>query len=114
MLNESTSKCKTCILVSNDMVEHNDCLSHVMPSSRAPCFGRWVDSKNSTDVTRPWYASRLRFPLSLYYPSAWQEAARRRLDAVCDFDASQQAIEAYVSGGRLARAIHSFTALPCP
>ena len=72
-----------------------------------------MDSKNSTDVTRQWYASRLRFPLSLYYPSAWQEAARRRLAAVCDFDASQEAIEAYVSGGRRRSDLHCCTALPC-
>ena len=57
-----------------------------------------MDAKNSAEVTRKWYASQLRFPLSFYYPSAWEEAARRRLAAVCDFDATPEAVEAYVSG----------------
>ena len=59
---------------------------------------RWVDAKNSTELTRKWYASHLRFPLNFYYPSVWEEAARRRLAAVCDFDATPEAVEAYVSG----------------
>ena len=61
---------------------------------------RWVDAKNSTELTRRWYASHLRFPLNFYYPSVWKEAARRRLAAVCDFDASPEAVEAYVGGLR--------------
>ncbi|XP_043236868.1 metaxin-1-like [Amphibalanus amphitrite] len=56
----------------------------------------WVDAKNSTELTRKWYASHLRFPLNFYYPSVWEEAARRRLAAVCDFDATPEAVEAYV------------------
>ena len=58
---------------------------------------RWVDAKNSTEVTRKWYASHLRFPLNLYYPSAWEEAAQQRLAAVCDFDAPPEAVESEVS-----------------
>ncbi|XP_037082527.1 metaxin-1-like [Pollicipes pollicipes] len=56
----------------------------------------WVDAQNSTELTRRWYASRLRFPLNFYYPSVWEEAAKRKLASVCDFDVSASAVESYV------------------
>lgn len=32
------------------------------------CYFRWVDEKNYIDLTRPWYARILPFPLNYYYP----------------------------------------------
>ncbi|MEE6458488.1 hypothetical protein FKM82_000306 [Ascaphus truei] len=39
----------------------------------------WVDSENYCTVTRPWYASRTPFPLSLYLPGKMSREALNRI-----------------------------------
>ena len=54
-------------------------------------FAAWVDGKNQTELTRPWFARRMPFPLGLFYPGRYQRAAKRLAmsaveDAVGDAD----------------------------
>ncbi|CAG5121333.1 unnamed protein product [Candidula unifasciata] len=39
----------------------------------------WVDDKTFVDVTRPWYASAVPFPLSLFHPRSKQKKAELRV-----------------------------------
>lgn len=42
----------------------------------------WLDAKNQLELTRPWYASKMGLPLSLYYPNKMVSSAR---DAVASY-----------------------------
>jgi metaxin len=42
----------------------------------------WLDARNHLEVTRPWFASRLPFPLAFVYPARYHERAL----ALVDFD----------------------------
>lgn len=42
----------------------------------------WVDEKNYTELTRPWYAKVLRFPLNYFLPGRQQRAARKTISAL--------------------------------
>lgn len=39
----------------------------------------WVDCKNYIDLTRPWYAKALPFPLNYFLPGHWQRRAVKKL-----------------------------------
>lgn len=38
-----------------------------------------MDSKNYTELTRPWYAKALPFPLNFYYPNRYRQENERIL-----------------------------------
>ena len=39
-------------------------------------YAFWIDAKNQTELTRPWYAKRLKWPpLCFYYPAKYASHA---------------------------------------
>jgi len=54
----------------------------------ALCQVFWLDAKNQLDLTRPWFASKMGMPLSLFYPNKMVTAARdvvsSHIDVNCD------------------------------
>ncbi|KAG8235511.1 hypothetical protein J437_LFUL015745 [Ladona fulva] len=46
----------------------------------------WIDAKNYTEFTRPWYAKALPFPLNFYYPGRYEKDAKSMIEAMFDID----------------------------
>jgi len=42
----------------------------------------WVDTKNHTELIRPWFGKHLAFPLGLYYPNLYEKAAVRLIESI--------------------------------
>ncbi|XP_038076905.1 metaxin-1-like [Patiria miniata] len=42
----------------------------------------WVDAKNFVELTRPWYAKALHFPLNYFVPGQLKRAAESRVDII--------------------------------
>lgn len=42
----------------------------------------WVDERNYVDLSRPWYAKALPFPLNYYYPGQYSKRAKHLLDSL--------------------------------
>ncbi|XP_046400020.1 metaxin-1 [Ischnura elegans] len=46
----------------------------------------WVDAKNFSELSRPWYAKALPFPLNFYYPGKYEKEAKLMVEAMFDVD----------------------------
>ncbi|XP_071449591.1 metaxin-1 [Hetaerina americana] len=44
----------------------------------------WVDAKNFSELSRPWYAKALPFPLNFYYPGKYEKDAKMMVEAMFD------------------------------
>ena len=42
----------------------------------------WVDPKNHIEMTRPWFGAHLPFPLGLYYPNKFEQAAVNLIESL--------------------------------
>jgi hypothetical protein len=69
---------------------------HVHAYKIQDCF-RWLDTKNYTDLIRPWYAKALPFPYNYYYPGRYEREAKKHLEALYDKDDDPQTTESSVS-----------------
>ena len=62
-------------------------------------YAFWIDSKNLTELTRPWYAKKLGVPLCFYYPGKYASHAKAvvesRVGEACD-DVHQSAVESAI------------------
>lgn len=57
---------------------------------------RWIDEKNFTTLTKPWYAKALPFPFNFYYPRKFKNHANSVMEALFDSLGSQDNIETKV------------------
>lgn len=57
---------------------------------------RWIDDKNHTKLTRPWYCKTLPFPLNFYYPSKYQKNAEQTIEGMFDMYIDSPEIETRV------------------
>ncbi|XP_021923192.1 metaxin-1 isoform X2 [Zootermopsis nevadensis] len=58
----------------------------------------WLDTKNYTELIRPWYAKALPFPYNYYYPGKYEQEAKKHLEALYDQDDDPLTIESSVYG----------------
>ncbi|XP_073990114.1 metaxin-1 isoform X2 [Rhodnius prolixus] len=56
----------------------------------------WIDEKNFTTLTKPWYAKALPFPFNFYYPRKFKNHANSVMEALFDSLGSQDNIETKV------------------
>ena len=50
-------------------------------------YAFWVDSKNLTELTRPWYAKKLGIPTCFYYPGKYASQAASLIESCAGVDA---------------------------
>lgn len=43
---------------------------------------RWIDNKNSIELTKSWFAKKLMFPLNFYYPGHYEAQAKKLITAL--------------------------------
>lgn len=58
----------------------------------------WVDSKNYLEMSRPWYAKALPFPLNYFYPGRYERHAKDMMETLYECPWDDMAVETGVYG----------------
>lgn len=45
-------------------------------------YCRWVDNRNHSQITRPWYSKAISFPFNFYYPGRYETQAKELITAL--------------------------------